>query len=126
MKRVRKRNTPLEVVVRSALWATGARFRLHAVDLPGTPDIANRTRKKAIFVHGCFWHNHSCDKGRIPRRNRAFWTEKLAANRARDRKKVAALRSMGFSVLEVWECQVRRPAALKGRLERFWFGKSRT
>lgn len=89
MRRVRRANTEPEQIVRRVLWDIGARYRLQVSDLPGSPDIANKTRHLAIFVHGCFWHFHEeCGRGTIPTRNHEFWAEKFHANRARDRRKV--------------------------------------
>lgn len=121
MKRVRRRDTPPEIRVRTILSEIGARYRLNVKNLPGTPDIANKTRRKAIFVHGCFWHNHDlCGRGRIPIRNAQRWTDKLAANVARDRQKEAALRLLGFDVLVLWECELGDVDALRRRLRKFW------
>src|SRR5688500_542986 len=83
--RIRQADTAPEQTVRRALWALGLRFRRANRDLPGSPDIANRTAHWAVFVHGCFWHAHTgCSKATVPKRNRQFWLEKFAANRARD------------------------------------------
>ncbi len=119
MKRVRQRDTPGELAVRRALWKRGVGFRVQASELPGTPDLVNRARRWAIFVHGCFWHGHeNCSKARVPRRNHEAWETKLAANRARDRAKVAALEQLGFTVWTIWECEALAPATLEGRLDR--------
>jgi DNA mismatch endonuclease (patch repair protein) len=124
MKRVRQRGTDLEEVVRRALTRIGARYRLNVKGLPGSPDIANCTRKKAIFVHGCFWHHHeACGRGRIPTRNKEFWQDKLRRNVERDRRKIDALQQQGYDVLTLWECELKAStAALQHRLSEFWFG----
>jgi DNA mismatch endonuclease, patch repair protein len=121
MQRVRQHGTDAEVDVRTLLSSVGARYRLNVKGLPGRPDIANRSRKKAIFVHGCFWHNHQrCGRGRIPKRNASIWTNKLTANAARDKRKIADLRKLGFDVLVVWGCELGNKDKLKRRIEKFW------
>jgi len=121
MKRVRQRDTEPEWAVRRSLWSIGARYRVNVRGLPGSPDVANRARRKAIFVHGCFWHFHEgCDRGRLPKRNRAFWKKKLEGNRARDASKVEQLGALGFDVLTLWECELADEALLS-RLHDFWF-----
>lgn len=122
MKRVRRSGTNAELRVRRLLTDLGARYRLNTRGLPGSPDLANRTRRKAVFVHGCFWHGHSsCGRGRIPKANRNFWTEKLAKNVERDEQKIVALQEQGYDVLVVWECELRDESTLIQRLRAFWF-----
>jgi DNA mismatch endonuclease (patch repair protein) len=126
MRRVRQSGTALELRVRSVLSSLGARYRLNVRSLPGSPDVVNEVRRKAIFVHGCFWHGHTqCSRGRVPRANRSFWAEKLLKNRERDQRKVDALRELRFDVLVVWECELADPDALTRRLHSFWFGANR-
>lgn len=97
MRRVRRAGTTPELIVRRIFWNGGVRFRCGARDLPGTPDLANRRRRWAIFVHGCFWHLHpACKAATVPKRNRRFWSQKLAANRRRDAAKMRALASVGY------------------------------
>lgn len=125
MRRVRQSGTKPERIVCSALSASGARYRLNVRSLPGSPDLANKTRRKVIFVHGCFWHGHgACGRGRIPTANRALWTEKLRDNRMRDRRKERVLRAIGYDVLVVWGCELDDRRVLAQRLRRFWFGSS--
>jgi DNA mismatch endonuclease (patch repair protein) len=101
----------------------GYRYRLNVRDLPGTPDIVFRRRKLAIFVHGCFWHRHRCRFGRVvPRTRREFWLEKFAANTARDRKALRLLKTEGWTVLTVWECQLSNEAKMRARLGQFLAG----
>ena len=121
MARIRSKNTKPEVLTRSAVQALGHRFRIHVDDLPGKPDLANKSRKWAIFVHGCFWHSHAgCSLASSPKSNTDYWAEKLARNQARDAEKVTALESQGFRVLVVWECDVRDGARLQSALEAFF------
>lgn len=105
--RVRQQGTSPELTVRKIIHRMGHRFRVDNRDLPGSPDIANRTRKWAIFVHGCFWHRHAkCIRATTPKRNRNFWLRKFQQNTARDRRVVAELRANGWAVLTLWECEI--------------------
>lgn len=120
MRAVRSIHTSPEMIVRRILHAAGYRYRLHAVDLPGKPDIVFRRRRQAIFVHGCFWHGHDCPRGaRLPRTNRAYWAAKIARNRERDDRAMSLLIEQGWSIEIVWECQTKDTDALKARLESF-------
>jgi DNA mismatch endonuclease (patch repair protein) len=122
MKRVRQKNTDLEATVRKMLYRAGARYRMNVEGLPGRPDIANQSRKKAIFIHGCFWHYHeTCGRGRIPTRNREFWVDKLRRNVERDRRKIADLIDLGYNVLVLWGCEIKDEEKLQKRLHEFWF-----
>lgn len=119
MQAVKGRDTKPEMIVRSLIHRMGYRFRLHRRDLPGTPDIVFPRLKAVIFVHGCFWHRHSCKNGRsMPVTRPAFWRRKFSRNVARDRSAVEQLRRAGWQVFVVWECDVTRPLRLAGRLER--------
>lgn len=120
MSRVRSRNTAPELAVRKLLFALGYRFRVNMPGLPGTPDIAFTRKKKAIFVHGCFWHQHSgCPRNRPPKSNRAYWAPKLARNKERDRENRAALRRKGWLCLAVWECELSDFKLLSRKLRKF-------
>lgn len=113
MKQVRRQDTAPELAVRRYLHALGLRFRLHGTDLPGRPDIVLARRRSVVFVHGCFWHGHSCRHGSVKARNNAaYWTSKLDDNRARDLRQQRALRAAGWRVEVVWECQVARSAVM--------------
>lgn len=121
MARIRSKNTRPEVLTRSAVQALGHRFRKHVDDLPGKPDLANKTRKWAVFVHGCFWHSHrGCQLASSPKTNTNYWAAKLARNQSRDADKIAALKSEGYRVLVVWECDVRDGARLQRALCSFF------
>ena len=114
MARVRQRGTAPELRVRRVATAMGLRYRTANRDLPGSPDLANRTKKWAVFVHGCFWHQHTgCTAATVPKSNQAFWRAKFAANVDRDNRVRAALESRGFSVVTIWECQTKEPATLR-------------
>ncbi|HWK72010.1 MAG TPA: very short patch repair endonuclease [Burkholderiaceae bacterium] len=120
MSRIKGKNTQPEMVVRRLIHALGYRFRLHRRDLPGSPDVVLPGQKKAIFVHGCFWHRHAgCKYAYVPKSNLDFWMKKFDANVRRDNSTVEALKSLNWDVLIVWECQTRDPQHLSGVLERF-------
>jgi len=124
MSRIRGKDTKPEMVVRKLTHALGYRYRLHRRDLPGCPDLVFPGRLKVIFVHGCFWHRHRCRYGRVrPKTRKAFWKAKLEGNRERDRRNRQALRKLGWDVLVVWECQMRRPEILVDRLVSFLEGR---
>lgn len=120
MARVRSRDTKPEMVVRRLVHAMGYRYRLHAKDLPGKPDLVFRSRKKVVFIHGCFWHRHAeCALARLPKSRQDFWLPKLDANRQRDAKNECALRAAGWGVLTIWECELGDVARLKIRIRGF-------
>lgn len=109
MSKVKSKNTKPELQVRSWLHKRGFRFRLHRKDLPGVPDIILPKYKTAIFVHGCFWHQHSgCKKATIPKTNHEFWKQKLERNVERDNEHVNQLKQQGWKVFIVWECAVKK------------------
>ncbi len=118
MAAVRGKHTTPEMRVRRIAHRLGYRYSLHKKSLPGAPDLVFTSRRKAIFVNGCFWHQHHCKRGRAPASNVTFWSRKLARNVERDRANVRELRRLGWSVLTLWECQVGRPT-LAARIARF-------
>lgn len=122
MARVRGRDTRPEMIVRRVIHGMGYRYRLHARDLPGHPDIVFRKRKKAIFVHGCFWHRHpdpACKLARLPKTRLDFWLPKLEGNRRRDIANEERLEALGWRVLLIWECKLRDREQLRNDLRRF-------
>ena len=119
MARIGQKNTKPELAVRSLLHGLGYRFRLHRRELPGTPDIAFIGRKKAIFVHGCYWHGHGCKIGKPPKSNLEFWLPKIRGNRERDARKRSELEAIGWSVEEVWQCEIKDIERLSDRLQSF-------
>src|ERR1700722_7719675 len=119
MSRIGGKNTAPELVVRRLLHALGYRFRLHRRDLPGTPDIVLPSRKKAIFVNGCFWHAHGCRIGRPPKSRQEFWLPKLEKNRAKDGRNKRALRNRGRGALTLWQCQTKSQDRLSAQLRSF-------
>jgi DNA mismatch endonuclease, patch repair protein len=122
MGRVRGRDTRPEMIVRRLIHGMGYRYRLHAKELPGRPDIVFRKRKKAIYVHGCFWHRHpdpACKLGRLPKTRLDFWLPKLEGNRQRDIANARRLEAMGWRVLLVWECELSDSEQVRNTLRRF-------
>jgi DNA mismatch endonuclease, patch repair protein len=106
--RIRQHGTSAELLVRKVVTRLGGRYRVTNRDLPGSPDLANRKQRWAIFVHGCYWHSHTgCVKATVPKRNRAFWLAKFAANKRRDAAAMRKLRQLGYKSIVVWECEVR-------------------
>ncbi|MFW5837719.1 MAG: very short patch repair endonuclease [Desulfovibrionaceae bacterium] len=120
MRRVKSEGTRPEMIVRRLLHGLGYRYRLHRADLPGKPDLVFQSRKKVIFVHGCFWHWHHCPRGqRMPKSNTEYWRAKIDRNIDRDAKNQKELQDLGYDVLTVWECQTRDPETLAARLRDF-------
>ncbi len=120
MSRIRNRDTKPELAVRKLLHGMGYRYRLHRSDLPGTPDLVFPGRSSVIFVHGCFWHLHDgCKHARMPKSRVAYWVPKLKGNRTRDRRNERALRTRGWRVMVIWECQVGNLDRIESRARRF-------
>ena len=120
MARVRSKNTRPEMIVRKLVFAAGYRYRLHLRKLPGSPDLVFPSRKKVIFVHGCFWHRHdNCAASRIPKSRVDFWSDKLNGNKARDLRNRDALIQAGWQVLVIWECELDDLMVLENRLRSF-------
>jgi len=114
MAAIKNRDTKPEMRVRSVLYALGYKYRLHRKDLPGKPDIVLPKYHTVIFVHGCFWHCHDCRWGRvIPKTREAFWRNKRGGNVARDKMHRADLRTLGWKVVTIWECQTRSDDAIR-------------
>jgi DNA mismatch endonuclease (patch repair protein) len=121
MRRIKSIGTKPEMLVRRLVHSLGYRYRLHRKDLPGKPDLVFGPRRKAIFVHGCFWHGHDvegCPDRRTPKSNVSYWSPKLARNRERDAEHVAALKKADWKVLTIWECEAD-DKGLKSRLKKF-------
>ncbi len=120
MRQVRAKNTKPERELRSLLHRAGYRFRLHRSDLPGRPDIVFPTRRKIIFVHGCFWHQHrKCRKASIPKSRLDYWIPKLQQNAERDEANRMRLHQLGWDVFVVWQCEMRDEDAVTRRLAEF-------
>jgi DNA mismatch endonuclease, patch repair protein len=107
MASIKSKNTKPEMLVRSQVHRLGYRYRLHQKGLPGKPDLVFASRRKVIFVHGCFWHIHDCRYGAVkPATNASFWESKRISNVERDKKNLAALEEDGWKILIIWECQI--------------------
>lgn len=120
MRRIKAAHTKPEMLVRRMVHAMGYRYRLHRKDLPGKPDLIFGPKRKAIFVHGCFWHQHSgCKAGRLPNSNAGYWHEKLRRNVERDAKVQADLKERGWDILTLWDCEINDGEALRNRLAQF-------
>jgi len=120
MGRVKSKDTKPEMKLRKLVYSLGYRYRLHGKGLPGKPDLVFNGRRKIIFVHGCFWHRHrGCARCRMPKSRLRFWRPKLEQNRRRDIRNQRRLRSAGWQLLIVWECQLERPETLEGKIIRF-------
>lgn len=120
MQAVKSKDTSPEMRVRRLLHAHGYRYRLHKKELPGSPDLVFSSRRKVVFIHGCFWHGHDCARGaRVPKTNTAYWVGKVARNRARDVRARGRLEEFGWKVLTLWECELKDEAAALNRLTRF-------
>jgi DNA mismatch endonuclease (patch repair protein) len=123
MRRIRKVDTKPELAVRRIAYQLGFRFRLHRRDLPGTPDLVFPARRKVIFVHGCFWHQHAgCRLARMPKARPEYWIPKLRRNCERDARTQEALKGLGWEVLVIWECEAAQPRALAARITEFLAG----
>lgn len=122
MSRIGSVNTTPELIVRKLAHHLGLRYRLHRRDLPGTPDLVFPKRRTALFVHGCFWHQHQgCSRARTPITRTEYWGPKLTRNVERDKEAKVRLESLGWRVIEVWECETRDLPAAEGKL-RCYFG----
>lgn len=120
MARIRSKDTRPELLVRRLVFSLGYRYRLHARDLPGHPDLVFRRLRKVIFIHGCFWHRHgSCVIARLPKSRLDFWVPKLEGNKLRDQRNKRALTKGGWKVLTIWECQLKNTGRLQTTIRRF-------
>ena len=120
MSRIRSTNTKPELIVRRLVYRMGYRYRLHARSLPGAPDLVFPSKRKAIFVHGCFWHSHEgCPRAHVPRTRLEYWLPKLERNRKRDAEAIEQLVKAGWKVLTVWECMTEDLGLLQRQLGDF-------
>jgi DNA mismatch endonuclease, patch repair protein len=119
MAAIRSKHTAPELVVRKIVYGLGYRYRLHWKKLPGKPDLVFPGKRKAIFVHGCFWHGHECIRGRLPSTNLDFWQQKIGKNKERDSRMQDQLESQGWNVLIIWQCRLKDTSELKQTIVRF-------
>lgn len=125
MSLIRNKDTKPEMALRRLVYGMGYRYRLHCADLPGHPDLVFASRRKVIFLHGCFWHRHpdpECKLARMPKSRLDFWKPKLERNRERDIEIEEHLHAMDWDILTVWECQLKQADQLKRRLQEFLEG----
>jgi DNA mismatch endonuclease (patch repair protein) len=121
MSLIHGKNTALEMTVRRMIHGMGYRYRLHAKDLPGSPDLVFRGRRKIVLVHGCFWHRHrKCPLSTIPKTRVDFWEEKFEKNISRDRRNLRELKKLGWSVLVIWQCEIKDKDKLGKKIRRFF------
>lgn len=120
MAAVRRQSTSPELVVRRLLRQSGFRYRANVRSLPGSPDLVISKLRKAVFVNGCFWHGHeACRLAKLPKTRRKWWSEKIDANRRRDRRKILELRALGWKVISIWQCELDEEPRVASRLRRF-------
>lgn len=120
MRRIRSKDTSPELFIRRLIFKMGYRYRLHGKNLPGKPDLVFASRKKVIFIHGCFWHQHkNCIDSHIPRTNKDYWVPKLERNRIRDSENKIKLKENGWSFLIIWECQMKNSLGLSNKIKKF-------
>ena len=119
MSSVGTKDTCAEMGVRRLVHGMGYRYGLHRPDLPGKPDLVFPSRRKVIFVHGCFWHGHRCRYGRLPKSRQRYWQPKIEANKRRDKMQRSKLTRQGWGVLVVWQCQLKKPDWLRERIDSF-------
>lgn len=122
MRAIRSKDMRPELAVRSLVHRMGFRFRLHRKDLPGKPDLVFVSRRKVIFVHGCFWHSHDCKYTHTPKSNLEYWGPKLERNRQRDAAHIKALRAEGWRALVIWECALKDSRTVEARIRKFLAG----
>ncbi|MHB1937552.1 MAG: very short patch repair endonuclease [Acidobacteriaceae bacterium] len=119
MSLIRSKDTKPELFVRRLVHALGYRYRLHRAELPGRPDLVFTSRRKVIFIHGCFWHGHTCRLGRMPKSRLFYWEAKIGRNKERDKRTLRHLHAMGWECLVLWECRLRKVADLEKNIIQF-------
>lgn len=125
MQSVKTRDTGPEVLIRRALHRLGYRFRLHVRELPGSPDLVFPSRRKVIFIHGCYWHGHNCAKGKLPKSRLDYWGPKIAKNKERDARNEERLAELGWRSAIVWQCDLKNEKVVQKRLTKY-LGSSKT
>ena len=126
MRAIRSKDMQPELKVRNVVHNLGFRFRLHRKDLAGKPDLVFPSRRKVIFVHGCFWHSHGCKLSHMPKSNAAYWGPKLERNRTRDQRNLEMLTIAGWKSLVIWECEIGDDLGLRRRVLKFLNGDPKT
>lgn len=118
MRKIRSDNTKPEQAVERMLRDAGLRFTKQDGSLPGRPDFVIKKYRIAVFVNGCFWHGHSCPRGKLPSSRREFWEKKISGNVRRDRRNLRKLRTLGYSTINIWQCKLSRQDLIGRRIER--------
>lgn len=118
MSKISGKETKPEILVRKYLFSNGLRFRKNVKDLPGKPDIVLPKYKTIIFVHGCFWHGHTCKRGSLPKTNFSFWEEKISKNVERDYSDIAQLEESNWNIIVIWQCEISTKLNRDNRLEK--------
>lgn len=118
MSKISGKETKPEILVRKYLFSEGFRFRKNVKDLPGKPDIVLPKYKTVVFIHGCFWHGHTCKRGTLPETNQEFWKEKIGKNVERDNRNIAELKARGWNVIVIWQCEIKSQKPQKERLDK--------
>ncbi len=120
MRRIRSKNTKPEMLVRQLVFGMGYRYRIHYSRLPGNPDLVFSARRKAIFVHGCFWHRHpGCKYATTPKSNQEYWKPKFERNQIRDQEVQTSLKGEDWKTLVIWECEIKDEEKLRKRIQQF-------
>ena len=120
MSQNRGKDTSPEIIVRQLIYSLGYRYRLHRKDLPGCPDMVFPAKKKVIFINGCYWHRHTCTKGRSkPKTRKDFWQTKFFRTKQRDKEALKKLKKLDWQILTIWECQIKNAEKLKKWLQNF-------
>ncbi len=117
MSHISGKETKPEIMVRKFLFANGFRFRKNVKDLPGKPDIVLPKYKTVIFIHGCFWHGHTCKRGALPTTNVEFWETKISSNIERDKRNITELEKNGWRVIVIWQCEIKNSISCENRLQ---------
>jgi DNA mismatch endonuclease (patch repair protein) len=118
MSHISGKETKPEILVRKFLFANGFRFRKNVKDLPGKPDIVLLKYKTVIFIHGCFWHGHTCKRGTLPTTNVEFWETKIGGNVERDKQNVLELKKQGWKIIVIWQCEIKNITLINTRLDK--------
>jgi len=118
MSHISGKETKPEILVRKFVFANGFRFRKNVKDLPGKPDVVLPKYKTVIFIHGCFWHGHTCKRGALPESNNEFWAKKIGGNVERDKKNITELQKHGWKVIVIWQCEIKNVELQKERLSK--------
>ncbi|MFT0318213.1 very short patch repair endonuclease [Bacteroides thetaiotaomicron] len=118
MSKISGKETKPEILVRKYLFSKGFRFRKNVKELPGKPDIVLPKYKTVIFIHGCFWHGHTCKRGKLPQTNHQFWQKKIEKNIERDNHNTNELEVKGWNIIIIWQCEIRNYSLQKERFDK--------